>query len=100
MGLTRSFLPSFRARVSGTIVMISSVDAWVGRPGFGAYTASKYALEGAFALYNSYLQFSPYLRFFQFNIATRLKLYIFHFFAACLNHIILISHSSMHVYAQ
>ena len=46
MNLTRAFLPFFRARESGTIVMISSVDAWVGRAGFGAYTASKYALEG------------------------------------------------------
>ena len=50
MGLTRAFLPSFRARKSGTIIMISSVDAWVGRAGFSAYTASKYALEGKLSL--------------------------------------------------
>ena len=40
--------------------MISSVDAWLGRAGFGAYTASKYALEGESLKFGYELSHVPY----------------------------------------
>jgi short-subunit dehydrogenase len=42
---TRAFLPQFRKQKSGTIVNISSVVGHATRPGFGAYAASKHAVE-------------------------------------------------------
>ncbi|KAL2816689.1 hypothetical protein BJX63DRAFT_441443 [Aspergillus granulosus] len=42
---TRSFLPYFRNRKSGTIVNIGSMSAWETYPGVGAYSASKAALR-------------------------------------------------------
>jgi len=44
--VTRAFLPKFREQKSGTIVNISSVVGHATMPGFGAYAASKHAVEG------------------------------------------------------
>ncbi|MBV8952536.1 MAG: SDR family NAD(P)-dependent oxidoreductase [Solirubrobacterales bacterium] len=44
--LTRAVLAHMRARGSGTIVQMSSVGGQVTAPGFGAYCATKFALEG------------------------------------------------------
>jgi NAD(P)-dependent dehydrogenase (short-subunit alcohol dehydrogenase family) len=44
--LTRLVLPAMRARGSGAIVQMSSVGGQVTAPGFGAYCATKFALEG------------------------------------------------------
>jgi NAD(P)-dependent dehydrogenase (short-subunit alcohol dehydrogenase family) len=44
--LTRECLPSMRDAGSGTIVMVSSRSGRMGFPGIGAYSASKFALEG------------------------------------------------------
>jgi NAD(P)-dependent dehydrogenase (short-subunit alcohol dehydrogenase family) len=44
--LTNAVLPHFRARRSGTVVQISSMGGIMAAPGFGAYCASKFALEG------------------------------------------------------
>ena len=43
--VTRAFLPKLREQKSGTIVNISSVVGHATRPGFGAYAASKHAIE-------------------------------------------------------
>ena len=47
MGLTRTVLPHMRAQRSGYIIMISSLSGVAGLPGDVAYTASKFAIEGA-----------------------------------------------------
>jgi NAD(P)-dependent dehydrogenase (short-subunit alcohol dehydrogenase family) len=44
--LTRLVLPPMRAQGSGAIVQMSSVGGQVTAPGFGAYCATKFALEG------------------------------------------------------
>jgi NAD(P)-dependent dehydrogenase (short-subunit alcohol dehydrogenase family) len=44
--LTRAVLPHMRRRGSGTIVQMSSVGGQTTAPGFGAYCATKFALEG------------------------------------------------------
>ena len=47
MLLTRAVLPQMRAQRSGYVIMISSLSGIAGLPGDVAYTASKFALEGA-----------------------------------------------------
>lgn len=44
--LTGAVLPAMRARRSGAIVQMSSMGGLVTYPGFGAYCATKFALEG------------------------------------------------------
>lgn len=44
--LVRAVLPHMRQRGSGAIVQMSSVGGQVSAPGFGAYSATKFALEG------------------------------------------------------
>lgn len=44
--LTRAVLPAMRERGSGAIVQMSSFGGQVAYPGFGAYCATKFALEG------------------------------------------------------
>jgi NAD(P)-dependent dehydrogenase (short-subunit alcohol dehydrogenase family) len=44
--LTRLVLPHMRAQGTGAIVQMSSVGGQITAPGFGAYCATKFALEG------------------------------------------------------
>ncbi|GAA2629207.1 oxidoreductase [Streptomyces axinellae] len=44
--LIRAVLPDMRARRSGAIVQLSSMGGQMSYPGFGAYSATKFALEG------------------------------------------------------
>jgi NAD(P)-dependent dehydrogenase (short-subunit alcohol dehydrogenase family) len=44
--VTKAVLPHLRAQGSGTVVQISSMGGQLSMPGYGAYCATKYALEG------------------------------------------------------
>ena len=44
--MTRSILPIMRAQKSGAIVNVSSMGGFIGFPGSGYYTATKFAVEG------------------------------------------------------
>lgn len=46
VGMTKAALPQFRAQRGGAIVNISSLGGQLSYPGFSAYSASKFALEG------------------------------------------------------
>ncbi|MGK5678460.1 oxidoreductase [Actinoplanes sp. URMC 104] len=46
VAVTKAALPHLREQGSGTIVQISSMGGQVTMPGFGAYCAAKFALEG------------------------------------------------------
>jgi NAD(P)-dependent dehydrogenase (short-subunit alcohol dehydrogenase family) len=46
VGLTKAVLPHMRERRAGAIVQISSMGGQLAMPGFGAYCAAKFALEG------------------------------------------------------
>jgi NAD(P)-dependent dehydrogenase (short-subunit alcohol dehydrogenase family) len=44
--ITRAFLPHFRQRRSGHIFNLSSIAGLIGSPGWGFYSATKFAVEG------------------------------------------------------
>ncbi|WP_410566570.1 oxidoreductase [Amycolatopsis sp. cmx-4-61] len=46
VAVTKAVLPHLRAQGSGTVVQLSSMGGQVSPPGFGAYCAAKFALEG------------------------------------------------------
>ncbi|MBT2498560.1 SDR family NAD(P)-dependent oxidoreductase [Agromyces sp. ISL-38] len=46
VAVTRAVLPVLRGKGAGTIVNLSSYGGFQGVPGFGAYTSSKFAVEG------------------------------------------------------
>jgi len=46
VAVIRAFLPQFRQQGHGAIVNLSSMGGRLSYPGFGAYSASKFALEG------------------------------------------------------
>jgi len=46
VAVTKAVLPHLRAQGSGAVVQISSMGGQLSMPGFGAYSAAKYALEG------------------------------------------------------
>ncbi|GAA0582074.1 oxidoreductase [Paractinoplanes ferrugineus] len=46
VAVTKAALPHLRAQGGGTIVQMSSMGGQLSRPGFGAYCAAKFALEG------------------------------------------------------
>jgi NAD(P)-dependent dehydrogenase (short-subunit alcohol dehydrogenase family) len=46
VAVTKAVLPRLRAQGSGTIVQLSSMGGQLSLPGFGAYCAAKFALEG------------------------------------------------------
>jgi NAD(P)-dependent dehydrogenase (short-subunit alcohol dehydrogenase family) len=46
VALTRLLLPQMRSQSGGAVVQMSSVGGQITAPGFGAYCATKFALEG------------------------------------------------------
>ena len=46
IGVTRAFMPHFRANKAGTIVFMGSTAGWGGIPTLGAYCGSKHAIRG------------------------------------------------------
>jgi short-subunit dehydrogenase len=69
MAVTRAFLPAMRARGSGRIINVGSMGGTITMPLYGAYNATKYALESisdalrmelaAFGIYVSLIQPGP-----------------------------------------
>jgi NAD(P)-dependent dehydrogenase (short-subunit alcohol dehydrogenase family) len=46
VALTKAVLPTMRARQTGRLIFVSSLNGLLGFPGLAAYSASKFALEG------------------------------------------------------
>ncbi|XID94511.1 SDR family oxidoreductase [Paenibacillaceae bacterium WGS1546] len=46
VAMTRAVLPAMRRQGEGAIIQIGSVSGRIGLPGYGAYAASKFAIEG------------------------------------------------------
>ena len=46
VAMTQAVLPAMRRQGEGTVIQIGSVSGRVGLPGYGAYAASKFAVEG------------------------------------------------------
>src|SRR6195952_1967576 len=46
LNVIRAVLPALRAQRSGHIINISSIGGFVGTPGWGIYTSTKFAVEG------------------------------------------------------
>jgi len=46
VAVTKALLPTIRQQRSGHIILMSSISGLIGFPAMGAYSASKYALEG------------------------------------------------------
>jgi NAD(P)-dependent dehydrogenase (short-subunit alcohol dehydrogenase family) len=59
--LTRAALPHMRRQGSGWIVQMSSVGGQVTAPGFGAYCATKFALEGLTETLSQEVRFARFL---------------------------------------
>lgn len=55
VNLTRSLLPHFREKPNGVLLFMSSIGAYGGAVGAGAYSATKGALESKCLLSSSYL---------------------------------------------
>ena len=45
MAVTRSVLPYFREKRSGTVAFVGSIRGWAGDPGAGPYCGTEFALE-------------------------------------------------------
>ncbi|HUA71834.1 MAG TPA: SDR family NAD(P)-dependent oxidoreductase [Solirubrobacteraceae bacterium] len=59
--LTRAALPHMRTQGSGWVVQMSSVGGQVTAPGFGAYCATKFALEGLTEAVSQEVEFARFL---------------------------------------
>ncbi len=59
--LTRAVLPHMRRQGSGWVVQMSSVGGQVTAPGFGAYCATKFALEGLTETLSQEVEFARFL---------------------------------------
>ena len=59
--LTRAALPHMRRQGSGWVVQMSSVGGQVTAPGFGAYCATKFALEGLTETLSQEVEFARFL---------------------------------------
>jgi len=59
--LTRAALPHMRRQGSGWVVQMSSVGGQVTAPGFGAYCATKFALEGLTETLSHEVDFARFL---------------------------------------
>lgn len=61
VNLTRSVLPHFREKKSGTVVFMGSIGGWQGEVGAGPYCATKFAMEGLQPLFQFRPHFSNHL---------------------------------------
>ena len=59
--LTKAALPHMRRQGSGWVVQMSSVGGQVTAPGFGAYCATKFALEGLTETLSEEVDFARFL---------------------------------------